>query len=377
MGSYRLERYGAALLEAIAAPRPSSARPPRVAEPALAARRRPAATARPGPSRPIASTVVAPPRKPAGPRRFRRGASGASEVRAVRGRDEAGQTLRLDRGVDVPAPRPGFGLDEVAAIRGLEPAMIVRHATWVVRQGKAVPIGALIDGETLDRWDRAHRRGEVAAATRPRSHPRTLGLVPGKPGRTVVTGAGAGLPGRRVAALHGDPRREPGGRAFAEDARARPLDLQRALSRRAIGRRRPLCLGLRRRDDHPPDGRRRIRPRRVGRRLLGRAPVAGPAEHQQEEPGRARLGPQHQFAELAQLRRFATAIVATYLATTDRLTISNAAHPRPIRYRAADRAWSILASDAPRSRDPRTCRSGSTRRPSTSSSRSSSGPMTS
>lgn len=55
-----------------------------------------------------------------------------------------------------------------------------------------------------------------------------------------------------------------------------------------------------------------------------------------------------EFAELAQLRRFATAIVATYLTTTDRLTISNAAHPRPIRYRAADRAWSILASDAPR-----------------------------
>ncbi len=49
-----------------------------------------------------------------------------------------------------------------------------------------------------------------------------------------------------------------------------------------------------------------------------------------------------QFSELAQLRRFATAVVATYLATTDRLTISNAAHPRPLWYRASERSWSLL-----------------------------------
>ena len=53
-----------------------------------------------------------------------------------------------------------------------------------------------------------------------------------------------------------------------------------------------------------------------------------------------------QFNELAQLRRFATAIVATYLATTDRLTICNAAHPRPLLYRAADRTWSLLTDEA-------------------------------
>ena len=43
-----------------------------------------------------------------------------------------------------------------------------------------------------------------------------------------------------------------------------------------------------------------------------------------------------QFTELAQLRRFATAVIATYLATTDRLAICNAAHPRPIWYRGRD-----------------------------------------
>ncbi len=53
-----------------------------------------------------------------------------------------------------------------------------------------------------------------------------------------------------------------------------------------------------------------------------------------------------QFTELAQLRRFATAIVATYLATTNRLTLCNAAHPRPIWYRARSRGWSILSCES-------------------------------
>ncbi len=47
------------------------------------------------------------------------------------------------------------------------------------------------------------------------------------------------------------------------------------------------------------------------------------------------------FSELAQLRRFATALVATYLATTDRIAICNAGHPSPLLYRAHDRAWSL------------------------------------
>jgi phosphoserine phosphatase RsbU/P len=53
-----------------------------------------------------------------------------------------------------------------------------------------------------------------------------------------------------------------------------------------------------------------------------------------------------QFTELARLRRFATAIVATYLATNDSLAICNAAHPRPIWYRAETRTWSILDHEA-------------------------------
>src|SRR5271156_6368743 len=39
-----------------------------------------------------------------------------------------------------------------------------------------------------------------------------------------------------------------------------------------------------------------------------------------------------QFAAHAQSRRFATAIVATYLANYDQLTLCNAGHPRPLWY---------------------------------------------
>lgn len=48
------------------------------------------------------------------------------------------------------------------------------------------------------------------------------------------------------------------------------------------------------------------------------------------------------FAELAKLNRFATAVVASYLANRDRLAICNAGHPRPLWYRADRSSWSIL-----------------------------------
>src|SRR5262249_34706941 len=50
-----------------------------------------------------------------------------------------------------------------------------------------------------------------------------------------------------------------------------------------------------------------------------------------------------QFAELAGMRRVATALVTTYLASTDRLCISNAGHPRPLSYRATIRNWCSLS----------------------------------
>ncbi len=53
-----------------------------------------------------------------------------------------------------------------------------------------------------------------------------------------------------------------------------------------------------------------------------------------------------QFGEMAAMRRFATALVATYLASTDRLSVCNAGHPRPLYYRASDRDWSLLSDAA-------------------------------
>src|SRR4051812_30709903 len=49
-----------------------------------------------------------------------------------------------------------------------------------------------------------------------------------------------------------------------------------------------------------------------------------------------------QFAALAQLRRFATPVVAPHLPHRDRLALCNAGHPRPLWYRAAPREWTLL-----------------------------------
>jgi ATP-dependent DNA helicase RecQ len=50
----------------------------------------------------------------------------------------------------------GFSAAEAAAIRGLEPAVILRHATWVARQGRPVPLEAFLSPETITRWDTWH-----------------------------------------------------------------------------------------------------------------------------------------------------------------------------------------------------------------------------
>jgi hypothetical protein len=57
-----------------------------------------------------------------------------------------------------------------------------------------------------------------------------------------------------------------------------------------------------------------------------------------------------EFSSLTEMGRFATAIVATYWAPTDYLVASNAGHPRPLLYRARDRAWRVLSD--PKRRDP-------------------------
>jgi phosphoserine phosphatase RsbU/P len=53
-----------------------------------------------------------------------------------------------------------------------------------------------------------------------------------------------------------------------------------------------------------------------------------------------------QFAEMAEMQRFATALVITYLASTARLSICNAGHPRPLYYQAGENKWSMLSPRA-------------------------------
>ncbi len=49
-----------------------------------------------------------------------------------------------------------------------------------------------------------------------------------------------------------------------------------------------------------------------------------------------------QFAEIAEMQRFATAVVATYLTVDESLTVSNAGHPRPLWCRSQDGSWGFL-----------------------------------
>ena len=64
-----------------------------------------------------------------------------------------------------------------------------------------------------------------------------------------------------------------------------------------------------------------------------------------------------QFGEHARLLRFATAVVATYLATDRTLTVCNAGHPRPLCYRKRLDRWMILDGSGTRRE---TCRWAST-----------------
>src|SRR5262245_18257092 len=50
-----------------------------------------------------------------------------------------------------------------------------------------------------------------------------------------------------------------------------------------------------------------------------------------------------EFSAITEAGGFATAVVATYLASTDDFTLCNAGHPRPLWYRARAKTWSLMA----------------------------------
>jgi phosphoserine phosphatase RsbU/P len=53
-----------------------------------------------------------------------------------------------------------------------------------------------------------------------------------------------------------------------------------------------------------------------------------------------------QFADMAEMQRFATAVVITYLASVNQLSVCNAGHPRPLYYEASAVTWSFLSPRA-------------------------------
>jgi sigma-B regulation protein RsbU (phosphoserine phosphatase) len=52
-----------------------------------------------------------------------------------------------------------------------------------------------------------------------------------------------------------------------------------------------------------------------------------------------------QFVALSRTGSFATAVVTTFFAPSRRLLVSNAGHPRPVLYRAAEQKWTLLGHD--------------------------------
>ncbi len=65
----------------------------------------------------------------------------------------------------------GFTAEEAAAIRGLELATIIRHATSCARQGRPVPLSAFLPPDVLVRWEDLLSRGEP-------NDPSLIGLDP-------------------------------------------------------------------------------------------------------------------------------------------------------------------------------------------------------
>ena len=131
IGPSTMEKYGAAVLEAI---RAGVAEPPPIEasgiEPAPSPPPRPAPAQAPAPAESFAPAVVAAPAP-----------NGASYVPT-----EEWTYRLLER---------GFTFEEAAAIRGLEIGAIARHASWMVKKGKTVPVPAFLTPEVEAAW-RSH-----------------------------------------------------------------------------------------------------------------------------------------------------------------------------------------------------------------------------
>jgi len=141
LGRARIERYGDALLQAVAGVEPPA---PAVAEP------------KPVTSRP--SEPAAPPAPEAEPE------APAAPAAAGQVSTEEWTWRLLDR---------GFSLEDAAAIRGLDPSVVIRHLVGMVRRGSPLDPARIATAEVVASWDAwlaAHPEGEAPEGPADRLH---------------------------------------------------------------------------------------------------------------------------------------------------------------------------------------------------------------
>ncbi|MDG3005594.1 RecQ family ATP-dependent DNA helicase [Paludisphaera mucosa] len=137
LGRARIERYGDALLEAIAGLQPDFAptidEPFTEPDPLLPTPRPPRTTTPPATKTPVAAAPS--PATPAMP---------APATSSDHVSTEEWTWRLLDR---------GFTIEDAAAIRSLDPSVVVRHLVWMVRRGKPLAASAIAPEAVVTAWD--------------------------------------------------------------------------------------------------------------------------------------------------------------------------------------------------------------------------------
>ena len=136
LGRARIERYGGPILEAIAG-HPITSTPANPNAPAL----------RGEPEQPESPPTVTPVASPEPPCPTAADPAPAQTQTATTSEHVSTEewTWRLlDR---------GFSIEEASAIRGLDPAVVARHLTWMVRRGRGLAVESFLPPETVAAWD--------------------------------------------------------------------------------------------------------------------------------------------------------------------------------------------------------------------------------
>jgi ATP-dependent DNA helicase RecQ len=149
LGRARIERYGDAILAALAGS--AAVEPPKPTLPSVASVAVVAKAAEPAPATPPPATAT--------PKPTPKPAAASDHVST-----EEWTWRLIDR---------GFSIDEAGAIRGLEPAVVLRHLLWMVRRGKTVEASVVAPPDLVAAWDAwltAHPEGETPDAPADRLH---------------------------------------------------------------------------------------------------------------------------------------------------------------------------------------------------------------